>query len=675
MKQGSRCPTRAAAFEASDDRPSNPTLGDGRPTIGDIINARFSRRGVLKGMLGTAAIAGLACSGLTGLASPRATAAAGSRFRFEEIEHGIDETHHVAPGYRAEVLIRWGDPLFSKAPDFDPLHQSADAQERQFGYNNDYIGYLPLEAQNGEEDRALLCVNHEYTSEEVMFPGIGLQDQPLEEGGKGFFNMTRELVEIEQAAHGGTIVEVVKRDGKWAYVKDSPYNRRISARSTQMLITGPAAGHERLKTSWDRHGNRVVGTLNNCAGGMTPWGTYLMAEENFHGYFMGELTPEHPEASNYERYGVPGNWQAWGLYDTRFDINAEPHEANRFGWVVEVDPKDPYSIPQKRTALGRFKHEGAAPTLSKDGRVVLYMGDDERFDYVYKFVTAGTFNPDDATANADLLDDGTLYVARFAEDGSLTWLPLVHGQGPLTAGNGFHSQADVVIETRRAADLLGATPMDRPEGVQADPRSGRVYVMLTNNTKRAAEQANAANPRGPNPFGHILEIQEPEGDLAASSSRWEVLVRCGDPAVAEVGAQWNPATSENGWFAAPDNCAVDSEGRLWVTTDQGSGWFKTGTADGVFGLETEGGLRATGKMFFRAPVGAELCGPCFTPDNRTLFVAVQHPAIDGVADYEPFGRESSFEDPATRWPDFKEDMPPRPSVVVICKDDEGPIGA
>lgn len=675
MKSGSRFPTRAAAFEASDDHPSNPTLVAGRPTIGDIINARFSRREVLKGMLGTAAIAGLASAGLGGLTSPRAVAAAGSRYGFEEIRHGVDETHHVAPGYSADILIRWGDPLFADAPEFDPQHQTAEAQERQFGYNNDYIGYIPLEARNGEEARALLCVNHEYTSEEVMFPGIGLQDESREAGGKTFFNMTPELVEIEQAAHGGTIVEVVKRDGKWSYLKDSPYNRRISAHSTQMLITGPAAGHDRLQTSRDREGNQVIGTLNNCAGGITPWGTYLMAEENFHGYFWGELTPDHPEARNYERYGVPGNWQAWGLYDTRFDIDAEPNEANRFGWVVEIDPKDPSSIPRKRTALGRFKHEGAEATVNKDGRVVLYMGDDERFDYVYKFVTRAAFNPDEPAANVDLLDEGTLYVARFDQDGTVTWLPLVHGQGPLTTENGFESQADVVIETRRAADLLGATPMDRPEDVQANPQNGRVYVMLTNNTKRDADQEDAANPRGPNPFGHVLEIQEPEGDLASTSGRWEILVRCGDPAVAEVGAQWNPATTENGWFAAPDNCAVDSKGRLWVTTDQGASWSKTGTADGVYGLETEGELRGTSKMFFRVPVGAEMCGPCFTPDNRTLFVAVQHPATDGVTDYAPFGRESTFEDPATRWPDFQEGMPPRPSVVAITKDDGGSIGS
>ena len=404
---------------------------------------------------------------------------------------------------------------------------------------------------------------------------------------------------------------------------------------------------------------------------MTPWGTYIMAEENFHGYFMGELPADHPEAVNYERYGVPEGSYEWGRFYDRFDVSKEPNEPNRFGWVVEVDAMDPTSTPKKRTALGRTKHEGAESIVAKNGKVVFYLGDDERFDYVYKFVTDGTYNPDDRAANMDLLDAGTLYVAKFEEDGTMEWLPLVHGQGPLTEANGFASQADVLIETRRAGDVLGATKMDRPEDVEPNGVNGKVYVMLTNNTKRKADQVNAANPRAENAFGHIIEISEAEGDFAATSGTWEVLLKCGDPSVAEVGATFSTETTKNGWFGMPDNCAVDSAGRLWVSTD-GNSNKATGRTDGLWAVDTEGDARATSKLFFRVPVGAEMCGPLFTPDDETAFVAVQHPA-DGGEDWDGHGRPSYYEDLSTRWPDFKDDMPVRPSVLAITKVGGGKI--
>ena len=282
--------------------------------------------------------------------------------------------------------------------------------------------------------------------------------------------------------------------------------------------------------------------INNCAGGKTPWGTWLAAEENFHGYFWGvlddegkmQLPEDHPEAVNYDRYGVPGGWYNWGTSHDRFDITKEPNEPNRFGYIVEIDPSDPTSIPKKRTALGRFKHEGGTTIVNGDGRVVLYSGDDERFDYIYRFVTSGTYDPDDRGANMDLLDTGTLAVARYNEDGTMDWLPLVLGEGPLTGENGFESQADVVIEARRAADLLGATKMDRPEDVEPNPVTGKVYAMLTNNNKR--DDANAANPRPENDFGHIIEMTPPDGDHAADQFAWDILVQCGDPSVARGGA-------------------------------------------------------------------------------------------------------------------------------------------
>ncbi len=229
-------------------------------------------------------------------------------------------------------------------------------------------------------------------------------------------------------------------------------------------------------------------------------------------------------------------------------------------------------------------------------------------------------------------------------------MPLTWGSGPLTAENGFHSQADVLIETRRAADLLGATPMDRPEDVEPNPVTNKVYLLLTNNSKRKPEQIDAANPRAKNLFGHVIEITPPDGDHAAQQANWESLVKCGDPSVAEVGALYHPSISKNGWFAAPDNCVIDHQGRLWIAADQGSGWRRSGTADGIWSMETEGTWPGLSRMFFRVPVGAEMCGPLFTPDDKTLFAAVQHPGADGAKAYPDFERNSTFDDPVWTWP-------------------------
>jgi secreted PhoX family phosphatase len=651
---------RTSQLEDNDGPGHNPT--DNR-TMGEIIAARFSRRGFLKGSLAVSAIAATV-SPIALITADNARAAGGSAFSFDEVEAGIDENHHVAAGYDADILLRWGDPIFADAPEFDPANQTPEAQAKQFGYNNDYVGYIPLD---GSSEHGLLVVNHEYTNEHLMFPGI----VTIAEGEIKVADADKKRVDIEMAAHGGSIVEIRKEGGKWQVVKDGKLNRRITA-TTEMQLTGPAAGHDRLKTNADATGTKVFGTINNCAGGVTPWGTYILAEENFHGYFAGELPADHPEAANYERVGVPDGTYQWANFYDRFDVSKEPNEPNRFGWIVEVDVQDPNSTPKKRTALGRFKHEGAESIVAKDGRVVFYLGDDERFDYVYKFVTAGKFNPDDRAANMDLLDDGTLYVAKFAEDGSFEWLPLVHGQGPLTAENGFASQADILIEARRAGDLLEATKMDRPEDIQPNAANGKVYVMLTNNTKRKADDLNPANPRAENAFGHIVELIEDGGDFAATKGKWEILLKCGDPSVAEVGASFSTATTANGWFGMPDNCAVDSAGRLWVSTD-GNSPKATGRTDGLWAVDTEGEARATSKLFFRVPVGGELCGPLFTPDDQTAFVAVQHPG-DGGEDWEGFGRPSYYEDLSTRWPDFKEDMPVRPAVVAITKQGGGKIG-
>ncbi|RVU14203.1 PhoX family protein [Methylobacterium oryzihabitans] len=658
--------SRSQQAEAAEDVGSNASAN---PSLGEVVAHRFDRRGLL-GALAVGAISAvvapraLAAAG-TAASTTQASAPAAETFPFRELPAGADERHHVADGHDAEILIRWGDPVLPGAPAFDPRAQTAAAQAMQFGYNNDFLGYFPMPGAADPAAHGLLVVNHEYTNEELMFPGLGRQ-----EGKAAFAGMTRDLVDIEMAAHGGSVIEVRKVDGRWRVVPDSGFARRITA-TTPMRLSGPAAGTERLRTAADPEGRHPLGMINNCAGGVTPWGTWLSCEENINYYFRGRLPEGSPEARNHKRLGLPGNLYAWGRFHDRFDLGREPNEPNRFGWVVEIDPFDPASVPVKRTAMGRFKHEGAAGALARDGRYVVFQGDDERFDYVYRFVTEAAVDTANRAANRDILDRGTLSAARFDADGRGAWLPLVFGQGPLTPENGFRDQADVLVETRRAADLLGATRMDRPEDVEANPKTGKVYVMLTNNKSRKADAVDAANPRPDNRFGHIVEMSPEGGDFAANAFAWEVLVRCGDPSVAAVGATFSSATTKDGWFGMPDNCAVDGQGRLWVSTD-GNSRGKTGRADGIWAMETEGERRGTGKHFFQVPVGAEMCGPYFTPDDTTFFVAVQHP---GEADEEdPNAAPATFEQPATRWPDFEPGTPPRPSVVAITRRGGGRVG-
>jgi uncharacterized protein len=659
---------RSQQYELSEDAGTNPS---DNPTMGEIIATRLSRRDIMRGALAvtatTAAIVPLALE--TARAQTQAAAAGVApanttpSFNFKEIAAGSDENHYVAEGYDADVLIRWGDPVVPGAPEFDPKAQTAAKQAVQFGYNSDYLGFLPID---GKSDHGLLVVNHEYTNEELMFPSLpGRQDLRAVR----FAQMTKDLADIEMMAHGGSVLEIRKVGGKWQVVKDSKFARRITA-ETEMLLTGPAAGHDRLKTSSDPTGTKVRGMLNNCAGGRTPWGTWLTCEENVNGYFWGSTTEQHPENRNYRRMGIPGQWYNWGQYYDRFDVNKEPREANRFGWVVEIDPFDPTSTPKKRTAMGRFKHEGAAGIINSDGRYVVYQGDDERFDYVYKFVTEAAVNTANRAANMDILDRGTLFVAKYNADGTGEWMPLIFGQGPLTAANGFNSQADVVIEARRAGDLLGATKMDRPEDVEASEKTNKVYVILTNNSRRTAGQVDAANPRSDNRFGHIVEMMPEGGNHASPKFTWEILVRCGDPSIAAVGATFHPNTTKDGWFGMPDNCAIDAMGRLWIATD-GNQPSRTGRADGVWALETDGAARGTSKLFYRVPNGAEMCGPEFTPDMETFFVAVQHPGEPDEDD--PNAKPASFDQMSTRWPDFRPELPARPSIVVITKKGGGKI--
>ena len=596
---------------------------------------------------------------------------------FAEIPHSLDFQHHLPEDYNADLLMRWGDPLDAFAGRFAPESLDAREQGRRFGYNNDFIAYLPLhdEAGPGEGDvhitsdnseRGLLCVNHEYTQPHLMFAGY--TEDSAQRG------TSAAHVAIEQQACGHSIVEIEKTPDGWRPVQGSPYNRRITL-TTEMALTGPAAGDQRLHTSEDPSGRTVFGTVGNCAGGKTPWGTVLIAEEGFGGAFQGDPdnVADEMEARNHHAFGISPDNRNWGDFDRRFDISHEPNEPNRFGWMVEFDPYDPHSQPRKLTALGRFEHEGFT-IVSKPGQpVVAYGGDDDEHQFVYRFVSSGLYTPGDSANNRALLTEGTLYAGRFDEGGKGEWLPLVFGQAPLTEENGFRNQADVLIDCRRAAKLIGATPMDRPEDVETNPVNDCTYVMLTKNRKRKEGEENAANPRARNTAGHVLEIVPPgrhgQRDHVSNHFQWNTFLLGGNPNAEDprergaYGQQHAGAISEHGWFANPDNVAFDQLGNMWIATD---GCEDFGFHDGLWAMATDGELRAAPKHFFGCPRGGEICGPEFTPDGKTLFVSVQHPAD---------GDRSTYDTPMHRWPDNDPDLPPRPSVLAIRKSDGGLVGS
>lgn len=619
------------------------------PAFVEILDRVMTRRRSLGHLAGWAGLTTLSLnSNVTNAASFGQTG-----LTFQELARGFDESARVANGYEWQVIAAWGDPIFPDAAPLDVHNQTGESQSKQFGYNCDYIAFIALPSSDPNVERGLLCVNHEYTDTNLMFPGLKTRDDLVA--------LPKEIVEAEMAAMGHSVVEIVRQpNGDWKLDKHGKLNRRLTALQTPIRISGPAAGHPRLRTSADPTGRNVIGTLNNCGGGVTPWGTMLICEENFNATFSGSADGSS-ESQNHKRYGIDGPSRfspAWAKHFPRFNIEQEPNEPNRFGWVVEFDPINPTSQPVKRTALGRCKHEGAGIVTNHDGRVVVYCGDDERFEYVYRFVTRRAFAPDNPKSNRNLLDNGTLSVAKFDAEGTVNWLPLVFGTGPLTPENGFARQADVLIETRRAADLLGATPMDRPEDVEPSAVNGCVYVILSNNSKRTAEHTDAANPRPHNVHGHVLELSPPQiesgFDHAADMFEWNVFLRGGDPNSKADAATCHEEVSADGWVSCPDNAAFDSRGRLWMTTDGAS--EAAGTAEGIYVCETDGQNRARTRLFFQGPRGCELSGVCLTPDDRSLFVSVQHPAEEEGSD---------FANPSTRWPDFAPKMPPRPAVVAI----------
>ncbi|GAA4438355.1 PhoX family protein [Phytohabitans houttuyneae] len=663
------------------------------PYFGDVVQAEVSRRGVVRAGAVGALVLGFAGAGAAAatpaLAAPGGSGAAPDldaatarhggapkALTFSTIPPNRLDNFVVPNGYDHSVVLRWGDPVEPDAPEFRLDRQSAYAQSKQFGYNNDFVAVLPLDKRG---DRALLVVNHEYTNENLMFPGFTSLDA-----------LSVEQLRVAIAAHGLSVVELerVGESGQWKPVSRGArrYNRRITALATRFDLTGPAAGSAFLKTAADPRGKTVIGTLNNCAGGVTPWGTILSGEENFNQYFVGGDGVPEADKPRLARYGIstsaryPADSRKWDRADERFDLTRHPNEANRFGWIVELDPFDPDAKPRKHTAMGRFKHEGANVIVARSGHVAAYMGDDERFDYLYKFVTDKKFKKggswQDREHNLTLLESGTLYVAKLdytsaseidgsgklpsdgAFNGTGRWIPLVRGDKSFVTGM---TAAEVLTFTRLAGDAVGATKMDRPEDVEPNPVNGKIYVALTNNTNRGTgtnPKADEANPRTANRHGHILELTEDRGDHTSEAFTWSVPIVCGDPA--------DPATYFAGYdktkvspISCPDNVAFDGAGNLWISTDGNA----LGTNDGLFATPVEGPERGHLKQFLTVPFGAETCGPFITTDNKSVFVAVQHPGeISGA----------SIEAPASTWPDGDY---AKPGVVVTWRLDGKPVGS
>jgi secreted PhoX family phosphatase len=663
--------------------------------FGHLLSQRLTRRRVLAA---GATLAPLAVAG-GGLLSACTTTRSASQLSFRPIQGSQADAVLLPPGYRYDLLVGWGDSLWSSVADLDTAQLAggvllepgaAERQQRQFGANCDAIHFFPLDARG---ERGILCVNNEYTQDELLFPQHPGMIGALRGASLDYVRKNPQVVAVAKAAQGVSVVEIARIGGRWQMVKDSRFNRRITA-ETPMAIGGPARGTALMRTPDDPDGMRALGTFGNCAGGETPWGTYLTAEENIQDYFANfdqlkarsDVDPHILESHRRWRMWKVNSLYAWEAVDARFDLPRTPNEPFRFGWIVEIDPRDPTRAPVKRTALGRFAHEGASPFIAHNGRVAVYMGDDDKFEYIYKFVSDGRFDPKNPAANRDLLDRGTLYVARLDASGRGEWLPLVFDpKGPLNTAAGFRDQGEVLIKARAASSVLGATPMDRTEDVEANPVTGRIYVACTRNEQRSAAARrmtyagreveagpDAANPRGPNPFGHIVEIREAGDDHTAREFSWEVFLLGGDPSGGRLVTDLTQVTQDSAYYAgyanaaelspvgSPDNIGFDRAGNLWMVTD---GTQPRGANDGCWVCPTEGPQRGRLQQFMSGPVGAEICGCQFTPDSETLFLSIQHP-----------GEGGTVAEPRSHWPDGPGTQP-RSSVIAITREDGGTIGS
>lgn len=612
-----------------DEGSSNPSSNR---TFQDVLTGYASRRQVMKGGLtlaaGTFFGSSLALAAKGGKAGPNGPVGQDLKnglinFTPVTIAEGTGPVPSISPDYQYEVLIPWGTSLKEGVPDYEGSNTRPTAlqQAEQVGIGHDGMWFFPF---RGSNTRGLLAINHEF----------GRNSHVL---GKNAPE-SLEDVRVSQHAHGVSVVEIRKVGSSWQLVKGSMYNRRIHG-NTPVEFSGPVALSDLIMPV-----NNAMGTLNNCANGYTPWGTYLTCEENFNGYFGSNSDGDR--SVEQKRYGI-GNSSgyAWFMFDPRFDLDSgvAPNEDNRFGWIVEVDPFDPKSTPFKRTALGRFKHEGIAIVEGRGGRIVGYMGDDQRFDYIYKFVSEGNWKSMRAQGLSPL-DHGTLYAAKFNEDGSGEWLELSRNNSAIAAR--FETEAEVLTFARIAADLAGATPMDRPEWTTVAP-NGDVYCALTNNTARTV--ADAANPLAPNADGHIIRWHDSEQHTGLNFT-WDIFIIAKD-------------THDDGderTFSDPDGIWIDPDGRIFIQTDGGQ---KKGLNNQMVVASTyDSGKDMDVRRLFSGVTGDEITGIAVTPDRRTMFINTQHPGNGNPADTNFPAAQGSG-------------LIPRDCTIVITRKDGGIIGS
>lgn len=598
-----------------------------------VVEAAISRRGFLGGLLvfgsGAAALG-------SGLLNSTAALAQTSRFAFKPIPIATDGTVHVPEGYTWKPLAKWGQPLFSGVPDLDhATGGDVASSDKVFGENTDGMESFVV---GGKQ---LLAINHEYVNEDVNLP----------KNEKGIPTSADDVTKL-QNLQGVTVMEIAEGADGWAIVLDSPYNRRIHHR-TEMRLDGPAAGSDLVKTDLDPTGTTVLGTLNNCGSGKTPWGTYLTCEENFNGYF-GSTVADAKLPDDYERYGIAAEGRyAYETFDERFDVSKHPNEPRRHGYVVEIDPADPNSVPVKHTALGRIKHENAACAVARDGRVVVYMGDDERGEFLYRWVSNGIYVPGGDTST--LLSDGTLFVAKFSDDGKGEWLALTPETTGMTA-------AEIAVFTRMAGSKVGATTMDRPEWVAVSPVATEAYCCLTNNARRGVKPnaggdetpVGGPNPRAENNYGQIVRWYPVDEDHTASTFAWDLFLMAGNPTV-HAGTPYAGSSNinEGNMFNSPDGMQIDSTGLVWIQTDGED--TNEGDYAGQGNNQMLAGDPATGRIerFLTGPKGSEVTGLTWSADRRTMFVGIQHPGA-------PF-------------PDGEGKLP-RSTVIAIKRDDNALVG-